>query len=447
MKKITALVMAAVMLVSFASVSAFAQEDELLSAFYEYCGVSMESPPSDAQIRIIDRYELGEVVYFTATSWIVAGNMYDFEEIGDYCMHTYSWNSPYELRAYVYVEGEVFDLRTAFEAGFISNVYAATNLDYITMHKAGDDVELTHACMEAFAKFRNYSPQKDEYIECYIFGEVNNLVFFRANINMKDAMVPCVCSQQRIGGYIFTEGYVYGPEDNPTGLYVLIDSEACSVPQAYEDGLVSIDEILQVVYAEPDPYNVEANVTEKLGYPSKDSSADEWSPYPCPYIYKEQYAYYSQPSSFSAADPDYILVYAAREPGAPAAPTDRIGDYAIGSYEWYDHYRHGLYVYLPADGTLYNLAEAVEAGVEGVENVFLHIGKQGGIIGDADKDGVLTVRDATYIQKIVAGVQVHNPNAYYENVVELIRDFDRNDIVNVKDATAIQKCIAGIPYK
>ena len=60
-----------------------------------------------------------------------------------------------------------------------------------------------------------------------------------------------------------------------------------------------------------------------------------------------------------------------------------------------------------------------------------------GLLGDADGSGTVNVKDATAIQKVVAGIAVAN----YK--VELA-DADGSNSVNVKDATAIQKWVAGI---
>ncbi|MDO5123052.1 MAG: PepSY domain-containing protein [Eubacteriales bacterium] len=56
-----------------------------------------------------------------------------------------------------------------------------------------------------------------------------------------------------------------------------------------------------------------------------------------------------------------------------------------------------------------------------------------GIIGDADNDNSVTVKDATEIQKCLADLLMLNS---YE---ELLADVDANEAVNIKDATNIQK--------
>ena len=59
------------------------------------------------------------------------------------------------------------------------------------------------------------------------------------------------------------------------------------------------------------------------------------------------------------------------------------------------------------------------------------------ILGDADQNGTVNVKDATAIQKVIAGLGV---TSYDEQTA----DADENGIINIKDATAIQKWVAGL---
>lgn len=61
-----------------------------------------------------------------------------------------------------------------------------------------------------------------------------------------------------------------------------------------------------------------------------------------------------------------------------------------------------------------------------------------GLLGDANKDGEVNIKDATEIQKAVAALLTLDETA------ELSADVDGSGDVNIKDATAIQKYIAGI---
>ena len=57
-------------------------------------------------------------------------------------------------------------------------------------------------------------------------------------------------------------------------------------------------------------------------------------------------------------------------------------------------------------------------------------------MGDSNEDDVVNIKDATVIQKHIAG---------YEVFIETkISDCDSNQSVNIKDATAIQKYAAGL---
>lgn len=58
--------------------------------------------------------------------------------------------------------------------------------------------------------------------------------------------------------------------------------------------------------------------------------------------------------------------------------------------------------------------------------------------GDADLNGSVNIKDATLIQKYVAGLTA------LDGVSEQLADADANGTVNVKDATLIQKFVAGI---
>ena len=60
------------------------------------------------------------------------------------------------------------------------------------------------------------------------------------------------------------------------------------------------------------------------------------------------------------------------------------------------------------------------------------------ILGDADMNGKVNVKDATAVQKHVADMQALTADGI------IAADADGNTKINVKDATAIQKYVAGI---
>ena len=61
-----------------------------------------------------------------------------------------------------------------------------------------------------------------------------------------------------------------------------------------------------------------------------------------------------------------------------------------------------------------------------------------GILGDADKDGIVTVKDVSDIQKNVAMIEE------FDELAVILADVDADTIVTIKDASAIQKWLAQI---
>ena len=101
-------------------------------------------------------------------------------------------------------------------------------------------------------------------------------------------------------------------------------------------------------------------------------------------------------------------------------------------------------VYLTSPIAKYGKAETptnasgnLTAGTTCVVYMYKENGEVTGVFGSVDGDDVVNVKDATAIQKAVAGLDL----AYYD---ESLADVDENGTVNVKDATYIQKWVAGI---
>ena len=173
--------------------------------------------------------------------------------------------------------------------------------------------------------------------------------------------------------------------------------------------------------------------------------------YPEP-IYYELFEY-SNSEEEPSATPDYVLVFAA---SAGLTPTvcegDIFGDYVFFSYSIFEPYHLGLHIYLPGEDKLYTLREAWDLPVDGIEAVFTeyeeNIGRR---IGDANGDNEINIKDATEIQKRVAGLlgteEVPCDTYCYNGKQKgYVSDFNRDGERNVKDATAIQKYIAGLEY-
>ncbi len=187
--------------------------------------------------------------------------------------------------------------------------------------------------------------------------------------------------------------------------------------------------------------------------------------------YEELYEYYIDKTTSDDCEPDLVLAFCSD--GAEFSSGHHIfEDYIIHSSANYPYFL-GLHVLTPDNGKIYTLTQAYDAGVEGICDMLgellvkdFRLSGWGTIkkIGDVDSDKSITVKDATWIQKFIAGLEnfkfngdneflygeynmrgyewkspdCKNPRYIY------LSDFDHDGITNIKDATSIQKYVAGI---
>lgn len=115
-----------------------------------------------------------------------------------------------------------------------------------------------------------------------------------------------------------------------------------------------------------------------------------------------------------------------------SANVDTIGDTALGMYYSID----GIAV---VDGVvIYGYAGSAAEDYAKDNEIDFVVLKNEGKTGDADLDGKITVKDATQIQKHIAGIVT------IDDTVLGFADVNGDGDVNIKDATMIQKYIAGI---
>ena len=151
---------------------------------------------------------------------------------------------------------------------------------------------------------------------------------------------------------------------------------------------------------------------------------------------------------------DYIFTFACGNGVSPAYCAAGFGDkYLVQVYNIYSPYGLGYHIITTADNKVYSLREAWDLGLEGIDDIFTDYGL-GEIRGDSDGDKVITVKDATYVQKCLAGVMKFTDREYVGGINETntgsfsdyVSDMNMDGKVNVRDATAIQKYVAGIDY-
>lgn len=164
-------------------------------------------------------------------------------------------------------------------------------------------------------------------------------------------------------------------------------------------------------------------------------SDDSWS------RYEELYSFYDTDNK----TPEYVLFHACVTEG-DRVTVEVINDYVVAAEHKCFPDELGYFVYVPSDNSVYTLAEASRAEVEDIDAVFESRKIATELIGDADTDRTITVKDATWIQKVEAGYEMiaKYDDYLYSCMEEIVQDFNRDGGVNIKDATAIQKHVAGI---
>lgn len=165
-------------------------------------------------------------------------------------------------------------------------------------------------------------------------------------------------------------------------------------------------------------------------------------------FYENVYQYNSDGNQVTdESTPDFILSFFNDGLGSWVGCADIIGDYIVTSDNIINNpYGIGLYIFSLKDNTIYTLKEAWNAQLPNIEWVLDYVGDR---IGDVDYDDVLTIKDATAIQKHLAEVEILRYDIHMDedgNGYVYRSDFDRDGERTIKDATAIQKYVAGLEY-
>ncbi len=168
------------------------------------------------------------------------------------------------------------------------------------------------------------------------------------------------------------------------------------------------------------------------------------------YGYSEMFYYYSEQNTSDI--PDWALAFGVYAEGSMYTYGVFDDCYYIQRYSWCEPFALGYVIYVPAEDRFYALEDAWEKKIEGIEKAFteglIPLGVAG-VIGDADKDGGLSILDATQIQLEVASlserkdVEIGGLLAYGEEM-KYITDLDRDGEITVMDATEIQRKLARI---
>lgn len=178
----------------------------------------------------------------------------------------------------------------------------------------------------------------------------------------------------------------------------------------------------------------EDELVERLGIADNtDGGASYW--------YEELLRYYEGMVIYS---PDYVLIKASKPYVSDEYVSSYFGDYFIVTSN-YTPYKHAYFIYNPMSNELFTLEEAYAAEVKGLEDAleFLN-GTSIAMVGDADANFKLNIKDATWIQKSIANYSDLTGGHEVEELAKGACDYNRDGNINIKDATSIQKCLAKI---
>lgn len=132
--------------------------------------------------------------------------------------------------------------------------------------------------------------------------------------------------------------------------------------------------------------------------------------------------------------------------GDPMPSSERIGKYIFYTLDWRGD-ENPVGIYAEKDGEVLPLSEAYEKDLidldeiaawcnEPHERSFPEVYSP----GDTDLDGVVSVGDVLFVQKVIAKIEEMEPYVSLYNFC----DFDANKVINVADVLGMQKLIAKV---
>ncbi len=421
-------------------------ERELEGAFSTYCTGKVPMHIDDVkEVSIGDIYTVGDAVVFSADSWKWKDHGKVMKTISGWDIEAFNHHFPYDLGVYVYAEGKINTLEEAVESGVVTDLDFLNDFDGIRcIHQ-----DLTKLCAEAFLKYENQTTSDEVHIECVPLGGVNGYVFFRGDVYRADSMFPAIVVDDMIGDYIYSTGRPYGPKENPTGLYALAeDGTVCQAYELYEAGVLTDKQIAQ---AAGGAYSTELDKYGEWDYEEIIIPALEEK---YPYIkdrysnYSEHYVHYTVDEKTGEEIPVYALIFQYPNYSEFVQTAHIINDMVLEGYSGLP-FTYGYGVYIFETGEFYDLIEVPDLNLDGKANIYKSVNYRYRM-GDNNCDYNLTIQDATYMQKCLAGLENFreddNITEYFNNPGKevYISDYNQDGVRNIKDATAIQKRVAGI---
>lgn len=135
----------------------------------------------------------------------------------------------------------------------------------------------------------------------------------------------------------------------------------------------------------------------------------------------------------------FFIVYARYNIEEPMPISERYGDYIIEDVNRSIPSVFGYLAVNPETGDIITLEDGLANGKIDEDKLFETSFENMYKLGDADSDGMLTVKDATIVQKAGVGLAETVKTKYG---FDTVFDYNNDGIVNVLDSTCIQKKLA-----
>lgn len=138
----------------------------------------------------------------------------------------------------------------------------------------------------------------------------------------------------------------------------------------------------------------------------------------------------------------YFLIPARYSLELPVEISKRYGDYILENYNEYIPSIFGYLAVNPETGDMINLEDGIASGVIDTDKLFdTQISIDMYMLGDADNDGELTIKDATVVQRAGIGLTDIVKTATKQDTVF---DYNGDGRVSILDVTCIQKKLVNL---
>ncbi len=415
MKKIIALFLLVVMILSIAVITVSAQDTQISDEFLNAVRVDYgneEINKEDIHIRFMklisdDKY----IVKYSVSGYAYRSDMVDIE-VGGYVLNT---NRPEPV---IYKNGVIYEIQNAYEQGVINDddLYTMSTFEQLNMVRSKITKELQD-------KMRRY--ESDEFVAV------------RFTLDGSDKYIGDIPNWiEDISGAVAQLNEHYENLHKQLLSEVLADFEYREV--AHNEG-ISVVEVKQGDIEKISQYDL---ITQ-MEYISEihRKYIDCYTPNFKGYVYDEKTVGYDD-----NGDLEWVLIKAHNTLGATAVVGFKFGDIVINSESIYSNFTYKFGIYDVKEDKFYDIYDLKETPdkYDNLESVLGFYAKARPL-GDADGDRNITVLDATSIQRFLANLEWFWDDQYVDHESDTqgyVSDIDCDGDVTILDATYIQHKIA-----